>query len=226
MPPQQSSFIPKRNSGASKRQPRQNTFFVLGIISYACLIAAPTGSAAVYVYKLYTQKHFDAAVTTLDTEIKKFSEADMHTVIEYDQRLKTIKTILDSHISVNRALAVLEANTAQTVAFDSLTMERTGKEHLQIEADIVTDSFDAAMFQRKTYLGLDALASSSITDIAFTPSDEDGLGRKVNFKGDFIFDAEDITFVPDGQISSSTEVAEEQASTTATTTADSNETTI
>ena len=220
--PQQSSFIPKRNSGISKRQPRQSTFFVLGIISFACLIAAPTASAAVYAYQLYVTKQFDASVKSLDQAITKFSDADINRVIEYNKRLAIIKHIVDSHISINRALEVLEANTAQSVAFNSLDIKRSSADTLTVKSDIITDSVDAAVFQRKTYTDLKSLASSTFEGVKFTPAKKDGTGRSVAFSGTLNFHASEVAFIPDGQQAAATPVATttqtSEASTTVNTT--------
>jgi hypothetical protein len=223
--PQQSSFIPRRNSGMIKRQPRQNTFFVLGIISYACLVAAPTASAAVYAYQMYATKQFEASVNALNTEINKFNEADMSRVLEYNQRLALIKQIVNNHISLNRALEVLEANTAESVTFNSLIMNRTGANTLLVKSELLTDSIDAALFQRKTYTDVKALASSSLENIKFTAGKKDGSGRTVAFSGKFNFNASDISFIPDGQPASSSPVTITEAVASSTVSSSTSKTT-
>jgi urease beta subunit len=164
-------------------------------------MAAPTGSAAVYVYQLYTTKQFESVVTELNQEISKFNTADMNRVLEYDKRLSITKTILDNHVSLGRALAILEANTAESVAFMNLIMKRTAREVVTVESMLLPDSLDAAMFQRDTYQGLKSLASSSITDIKFTPGNASST-RKVDLRGRFMFKAGEISFIPDGQATS------------------------
>jgi len=196
-----SSFIPKRTSGAVMRQRRTRNFFLLSILSYACLIAAPTASAAVYVYQLYTERRFDALVTELNNEIAKFSAADMARVLEFDERLKTATALVEGHISLGRAITALEQSTVQKVAFSELEFTRTADNGLTVSGALITTNFDTAMFQR-TEFRRDSVPfqTATLTNITFVPVSEDGLGERVNMEGTFTFTPDSIAFEPDTQL--------------------------
>lgn len=193
--PNSSSFIPKRSNGPRVRQRRSHTFFLLSIISYACLIAAPTASAAVYVYSLYTKQQFNEAVNRLDQSISNFREADMATVLEFDTRLKAANALIDSHVSLVRALQIFEQSTLQNVGFTELKFTRTGTDTVLAEASLTTTNFDAALFQRGEYSKSSALFSeATIDNVVFIPPGEEGLGESVTMQGEFVFAQDTIAY--------------------------------
>lgn len=195
--PSSSSFIPKRTTGTKIRQKRTRNFFLLSIISYACLIAAPTASAAVYVYQLYTDRQFDQIVTKLDEAIGGFSEAEMARVLEFDRRLKLAQQLVDTHVSVVKAFTALEQTTAQNAGFKTLSIKRLDEGTLTLEGELLADNFDTALFQRGTYNADTApMTSADLNEITFSPASDDGAGEAVAFKGKFTFSSSDIAFSP------------------------------
>ncbi|MFM2340126.1 MAG: hypothetical protein RLZZ360_762 [Candidatus Parcubacteria bacterium] len=198
--PSSSSFIPKRTAGTKIRQKRTRNFFLLSILSYACLIAAPTASAAVYVYQIYAERQFNQMVTRLDEAIGGFSEAEMARVLEFDQRLKFSQHLVDSHISVVKALTALEEATARNAGFRSLAIKRLNEETLSVEGELVTTDFDVALFQRGIYKNTEEIPvqSAILNEVAFVPPTEDGGIDIVTLKGAFTFSSSDIAFTVNG----------------------------
>ncbi len=215
------SFIPKRNSAQTSRRNRGQNFFLLAIISYACLIAAPTASAAVFVYGIYTDRQFERAVVDLEGAIAEFAEADMQRVIEFDKRLTNAQALLDSHVSINQVLSHIEDNTIETVAFSQLSMTRTSSGGLMVEGTAKSDSLDSAYFQRTVYNRENMVGQNMIADVTFTPADEED--STVAFVGMYEFTAEEVPFVPPstqsepvvdtGEVSSTTEATTNSNST-------------
>ena len=200
--PNSSSFIPKRTTGTKIRQKRTRNFFLLSIISYACLIAAPTASAAVYVYQLYTERQFDQIVTRLDEAIGGFSEAEMARVLEFDRRLKMAEHLVDTHVSVVKAFTALEQTTVRNAGFRSLALKRLDDGSLQVEGELLARDFDTALFQRGAYnADTAAMASADLEDIAFSPATEEGEDEVVTFTGTFTFLSSDIAFTPNSNVS-------------------------
>jgi hypothetical protein len=193
--PSSSSFIPKRTMGNSLRQKRTRNFFLLSVVSYACLIAAPTASAAVYVYQLYTERQFEQVVQKLETAIGGFSEAEMSRVLEFDRRLRLASGLVDNHVSLVKAIDILEKNTAANVGFSSLNFARKSDGSLSAKAEIVATNFDAALFQRTAYLSNTTdINESTLDGIAFVPPSDVGLGERVTMSGEFDFTADAIRF--------------------------------
>lgn len=193
--PSSSSFIPKRTAGTKVRQKRTRNFFLLSIVSYACLIAAPTASAAVYVYQIYTDRQFEQLVTALDEAISSFSEAEMARVLEFAHRLESAEALVNNHVSVVKALESLEQTTAASVGFSSLALARNPDGSLRVTADITASSFDAALFQRTAYKDQNVpIESASLDAITFVPPSEGGEAEQVTMTGVFNFNVSDIQF--------------------------------
>ncbi len=190
-----SSFIPKRTANTPARRRRGSNFFVLSVVAYACLIAAPTASAAVYVYKIYTERQFALAVEQLDESMNEFSQANLTRVLEYDKRLKIAEDLVDSHISINKIFAILEKETADTVAFASFSLKRTSPNAVTVAADIATDGFDSAIFQRGQYMQSDNFADVALTNIEFTPATLEDQAS-IAMKAHFALDAGKIMYDP------------------------------
>jgi hypothetical protein len=195
--PSSSSFIPKRTAGTKVRQKRTRNFFLLSIVSYACLIAAPTASAAVYVYQIYTERQFDQVVIDLDDAISSFSEAEMARVLEFSARLEAAQSLVNNHVSLVRALESLEQTTAAEVGFTTLAFSRTPDGSIRVAADILATNFDAALFQRGAYKDENTeIANASLKDITFVPPSDAGAGERVAMTGLFDFTVSDIQFSP------------------------------
>ncbi len=193
--PSSSSFIPKRTQGTKVYQKRTKSFFLLSIVSYACLIAAPTASAAVYVYQLYTERQFDQIVTELDEAIGGFSEAEMARVLEFDNRLRQATILVNNHVSVARVFDILETQSASNIGFTGLSLKRNGDASVAVEAEIIAPNFDTALFQRGVYMREDnPIDVASLSDITFVPPNEQGVGERVTMSGSFAFSQESIAF--------------------------------
>jgi hypothetical protein len=203
-----SSFIPKRNAQQATRRNRGHNFFLLAIISYACLIAAPTASAAVFVYNIYVDRQFAEAVVALEAAISDFGEADMKRVIEFDARLQNARDLVDRHVSINKVLAHLEANTIDLVAFTSLSLTRTAEGGVKVEGAALADSLDSAYFQRTVYDRDTTAGDGLIADVAFNPGEDDA--ELVEFVGTYTFAAGDILATPTaaGAVSEITPITE------------------
>jgi hypothetical protein len=216
LPNSTSSFIPKRSAGQPARQRRQHSFFLLAIISYACLIAAPTASAAVFVYQLYTERQFQQVVAELDTAINAFSQADLEQVLEFNDRLKKAADIVDKQVAVGLALQALEQTTATEVAFTTLSLTRQPDASVAIVGDLITTNFDAALFQRTEYAKADLTKTAKITNVAFTPQSDGIESKRVEIKGTFTFTPDQIRYTPQA-VTVDTAPLDESTSTTTTT---------
>ncbi len=206
-----SSFIPKRGAAKNKRPAgRKYNFFILSIISYALFVAAPIASAVVFIYEKYTEKVFAQAVIDLDTAINTFSEADMQRVVEFEDRLVAADQLLNSHVSLVSLMNILESNTAATIQFNSLAVERTSPDKLTATAAITTDEFDALLFQRGIYKGNEQIADTKFSAVTFagaageetsssvsqTEVESANDTKSITLQAGFEFSADSILYTP------------------------------
>jgi hypothetical protein len=194
--PSSSSFIPKRTNAPAVRQRRKNSFLLLSIVSYACLIAAPTAAAAVYVYGIYTDRQFAQAVDTLDKAMSGFSQADLARVLEFDNRLQKVSMLMDTHSTLGPILKTLEDTTLENVSFQNLSLKKIDTTKVEITAGLTAPDFDAAMFQRGEYSGAENLANSVLSEITFVPATDATTEEQVTMQGVFTFDAGKFAYSP------------------------------
>jgi len=164
-----SSFIPKRKANDLSKPAGHRNIFILSIVSYALFVAAPVAAATIFIYQKYTDNTFQQNVVNLDTVIKSFNDADMLRVLDFHERLKLTSQIFHSQVSLASLLNILEQSTVKTVKFNSLKISQAEAGSLLAEAELSADSFDAVIFQRGQYENNQSLASSSFTNLIFTP---------------------------------------------------------
>lgn len=204
MPPSPaSSFIPKRNPGNRPQTVRRYNFFLLPIISYALFMASLLGSAALFIYQISVNKHFNDAVTNLDTQITSFNDADLDRVVEFDDRLELSSKLLSTHVSIPTLLAIIENATANTVQFKNLNITRKNDTTLTVDGVLVTSALDGVLFQKSTFSANTLIASSSLTGVTINPAkatSESSAGGEetVTLKAEFTFLADKVLYTPIG----------------------------
>ncbi len=208
--PTNSSFIPKRNATENVRRPRRKNFFVLSFISTVIFIGTPVAAAAAYAYQLYVDRELAATITALDSATKQFDTAKMDQIIDTDARLTAAQELLNSHISLVRALDIIEAKTAKSVAFDSISFDRTSTNELLVTGPAKAIDFDVALFQRSEYANAKDIGSSTLSTIIFVPEggEVDGQeqsvssndGTDITFTASLVLNADKIVYSPSGSL--------------------------
>ncbi len=169
--PVNSSFIPKRNPAqpVRRRSVRKDSFFTLTLVSTALVIAAPIASGAVFIYQKYSERLFAQAVAELDQEIVGFRHADLLEVQEFDQRLRATEQIINQQISYTSVLTILEQNVTPGVQFVGLRTRLNDDGGVTVIGDIVTDQFDAALFQREILAKLQGETEMVVQEFTYLP---------------------------------------------------------
>ncbi len=170
------SFIPKQSPARVARRVATRQVYVFTIASYVVLFATLIAVAALYIYGRLTASTLAKAVQEYDTEIASFEVDKMHEVIELHERLSHTRDLLDANISMRAALAVLEAETIDTVQFSNLTFTRGEGNQVQLDAVVQTDTFDSVLFQREIYEEADKLIGVSVDNVVinFVRADSEG----------------------------------------------------
>ena len=158
-----SSFIPKRGSNRAKRKKPARRIFVFTLVAYSLIFASLLASGASYLYLNYTTSLLQEEVSTLNSEINTFSISDLSVVSEFDLTLKRANERFDNTASVATLLDAIDSATAQPVQIESLEMERIDDQYMLLTAEVITQSFDSALFQR----GLLNDEARLFTDVVF-----------------------------------------------------------
>lgn len=200
--PLNNSFIPKRGPVGNRRMPATRQVYIFTIISYTLMFATLIAVGGVFIYEKYLEKQLDEENELLYNDIKSFNEADMQKVLDFDRRLQQANSRLGKSVSLVSVFEALEDSTAETIKIDNLSIERMLDDKLVLEAEIQTDSFDSALFQRKAY-GNGSVFSSVVVDeldaSGLNPNvevSEEGVQPKVIFKAELEVPVENVPYVP------------------------------
>lgn len=150
--PQSNSFIPKRGPSKQKRRRPGRKIFLVTIMAYSFVFAALLAAGASVLYKNYTEIQLEKEVIALNTEIDTFSVQDLERVKAFDIKLqKTTDRVLHT-ASIVAVLDELDRVTAQPIQIRNLSVERIEDDAFMFELELVTETLDAALFQRKVLL--------------------------------------------------------------------------
>ncbi len=214
-----SSFIPKQGPAKRSRQVVSRQVHVFTVISYVLFFGALAASVGVFLYSRHTDNQLKEEITGLDTAIANFSNEKMEQVKAFNLRLIQAQERVYKSVSTVSIFESLEAATAKTIAIESLTLKRIGDEKFQITAEVSTDTFDSALFQRGLYERNSIVEKVSFEDLSLgdANSEEEGLRSGISFKAELEVPLNTIPYNPDGivipvtdntvlEISTSTEV--------------------
>ncbi len=163
----QSSFIPKNNLPNRQKVGRRYNFFFISLVVYGLFIATPIASAVVFIYEKHTQNVINQTTRDLDGAIKSFSESDLLTVAQFDNRLVASSEVLASNVPVNALLQFFLQNAPQTVSFTEVMVEAVGDEMVAVTAKVESESFDYVLFYRDELLRNPAFTSSEVSKVTY-----------------------------------------------------------
>ena len=166
--PSNSSFIPKRGPAKRNRSAASKRIYLFTVISYVLLFSSLLATGGVYFYKEMMKERLNEEIALLNKEISTFNKADMSRVLEFDNRLRQAKSRFDMGISMATVFSALESATVQTAKINKLTIEREDDTHLIVSGDMITDSFDSTIFQRRTLQDNNVISTVEIADINAT----------------------------------------------------------
>lgn len=160
-----SSFIPKRGPVKHKPGGTARHIYIFTLISYILMFATLLATGGVFFYSGYIERQEDAEITALNNEIGSFSNADLQTVIEFEQRLSQASGRLEKGVSLAAIFEAIEAATIDTVQITDLELAREDDEKFLLTATIDTDTFDSTIFQRDIY---ENEKTNRVTSVVFT----------------------------------------------------------
>jgi hypothetical protein len=168
------SFIPKRNP-AQKERIRGRKVYIGTLLVQILFFAALVGTVGVYFYENKLNSNLEAEVKSLTNAISTFEEDDMNKVLGFDARLKHLNYRFEYTASVVKILEAVEKATVGSVQIERIAIERTSDNAFDIESNIVTGSFDSALFQRQILENDDSLVVKEISDLSLQNVPPDGV---------------------------------------------------
>lgn len=222
-----SSFIPKQGPAKRSRQVVSRQVHVFTVISYVLFFGALAASAGVFLYSRHIDNQLRQEVVALDSAIANFSNEKMDQVTAFNLRINQAQARIENSVSAVSIFESLEDSTAQAVEINSLTLKRVEDEKFLLTAEINTDTFDSALFQRGLYERNSVIETVAFEDVGLNKNDgEDGaLISGVSFKAELQVPLSAVPYITDSMFVPVTEqtVVEVGTTTNASTTSESEE---
>ena len=143
----------------------------------------------------------------------------MEQVKAFNVRLIQAEERIKNGVSAVSIFESLEASTAQAVSLQSFALKRVEDETFLLTAEVNTDTFDSALFQRGLYERNSIIENVSFEDLSLgtTDSEEDAPRSGVSFRAELEVPLTAVPYMPEGtalpltettvvEISTSTEV--------------------
>jgi hypothetical protein len=176
--PSNSSFIPKRGPAKKNHSAASKRIYLFTVVSYVMLFSSLLATGGVYFYKEMMKDRLNEEIALLNKEISTFNKADMDRVLEFDNRIRQAKSRFDVSVSLATVFSAIESATAQTAKINSLTIERVEDAQLLVSGEMITDSFDSTIFQRRAFQDSGVISAVEIKDI--NAANVDGGDPSVN----------------------------------------------
>ena len=222
-----SSFIPQQGPAKRSRQLVSRQVHVFTVVSYVLFFGALAASAGVFLYSRHIDNQLRQEVVALDSAIANFSNEKMDQVTAFNLRINQAQSRIVNSVSAVSIFESLEDSTAQAVVVDSLTLKRVDDEKFLLTAEINTNTFDSALFQRGLYERNSVIESVMFEDVGLNKDDsEDGAPISgVSFKAELQVPLSAVPYAADSTFIPVTEqtVVEVGTSTNASTTRESEE---
>ncbi|NUM25535.1 MAG: hypothetical protein HUU49_02805 [Candidatus Buchananbacteria bacterium] len=163
--------------------PRKLTMSAILIFVVVLLVVGAYFSITWYQFNITKQiNDFETEISNLDKQITS-AQASKDAALDLQQRLKTVKDLLDNHVYWTKFFALLEKNTVDEVYFTNFAM--TGQDKLVLAAvgkDYESVARQLVAFQEATDFVKSVRIDSASTEFDFETGDNFGVNFNINLE--------------------------------------------
>lgn len=222
---QSTSFIPQRPTLGKVKDRGVRKIYILTYISYILFFSTLIAAAGTFLFTLSLESQLTKLRTQLAAEKDLFSQSDIESIRELDDRITIAKARMDQHISVFSIFEALEQNAIQSLQYIGFSYIRSNDLAPVVTVTGRTENFDSVLFQREVLASNSVLAGSSFneTSLATNAGDEESnrdAQKVITFVFEKSIDPSTVGYVPrltaeeqgvNAQAGTSTEEAEIQS---------------
>lgn len=170
MNPQGTSFIPQRPAAGKVKNRGVRKIYILAYISYVLFFGSAIAAAGTFFYTLTIDSQLGYQKSLLAAERDRFSESDMASIRELEERMNIAQDRMNKHISVVSIFEALEQSAVQAIRFTSFVYERPNDNAPLVTWLGSTEKFNTIIFQREILEQNPVLAGATFTEVALVTS--------------------------------------------------------
>jgi len=176
------SFIPKQGPARRTAKKGKNKFVIFTIFTYSLLFASLLAAGATFFYHTYVNSQLEREAEGLAAAKTTFDSADLEMVQQFDLKLRRASDRIDNASSIVSVLDAVSQATVGPAQLQTLSIKRSGDTAFLLTGEVLTPTFDAAIFQRAIYkLNKDIFAQVEATDVSLARNfGQESLGSDVN----------------------------------------------
>lgn len=181
---QNTSFIPKRGTVRRRKATPKRQVFVFSVVTYSFLFAALIAAGGVFFYSNYLQSQLEEEAIKLNQAAASFSTQQLLQVQDFSLAIDRAAQRIAQNVAMSEVLDTLDEAVGAPIEIETLDIKRTA-DLITLEAQIVTDSFDGALFQRESFLGVaDVFSLVEFSEVSFEQAEsseegQSGIDQKV-----------------------------------------------
>ena len=195
-PKLQTSFIPKKTLGETKRVSTPIGFFTL--IGWVVFFITIGMLGAVYLWSFLLNRAIAQDQTSLAS--KNIDLDTANNLIKMNDRLLNVSDLLQKHLAVSNLFEALASSTLQSVQFVSLIYTVVDAHTVTINLTGKAPNFAAVALQSDTFAQQSFLKNVTFSDLALNPD------NSVNFKVDASVDPSFLKYQGQTSLGTSTQV--------------------
>lgn len=165
MTTQSTSFIPQRPTQGKVKNRSVRKVYILAYVSYVLFFATLLSAGGILFYKYALNKTLNNEKAALASQQDRFSESDIASVQDLNQRINLATVKLNDHISVSALFGALESSAVQSVKFIGFDYKRSADGSPSITLKGGLNDFNSLIFQREVFKTNPILANASFSDI-------------------------------------------------------------
>jgi len=171
MNPQGTSFIPQRPAAGKVKNRGVRKIYILAYISYVLFFGSAIAAAGTFFFTLTVDSQLAYQKGLLAAERDKFSESDIQSVRELEERMSIAQDRMNKHISVVSIFEALEQSAVQAIRFTSFVYERPNDNAPRVTWIGSAEKFNTIIFQREILQQNPVLAGATFNEVELVTKD-------------------------------------------------------
>ena len=166
------SFIPQQRNAPKVAPIRRKRFYVFNFIATVVFVVTALLTAGTFFYKDFSGARLIEQKEALAEQRNIFSESDIASVQELNNRILAAEAQLESQVSILKLLTAIEETTPVSIQYKNFSYLRQNSGESVVLLSGVTDDFDSVISQKQSLEDSDILNRSIVADVRYNTNEE------------------------------------------------------